>query len=446
MASLLYKIGIFSARRAWLVITAWVLILASTIGLNLAFAGKLSSNVSLAGTPSQLVIDDLRASFSEASRGSGQVVFHKSNGQAFTAAEEAKISAALQTVTTLAGVNGVQDPFTAQAKLDKSRADLADGKKKLAEAPAKLADAQQKLDDGKAKLADGQKKLDAGRVKLTSTYKTLAAQAKQLVDAIAQMTAGGAPAEQIAALEANLAQVRAGEAQIKAEQAKLAPAQKKFDDGLQKIVEGQKKIDDALAELCAREGVDCLRGSLADVLDRFVCAARPYAPDIVVRLTGDCPLADPALIDEIVTRFVASDLDYLSNCEPASYPDGLDVEVTRFAALETAWREAVLPSHREHVTPFIRRQPARFRVGNHVSDETDRSGMRWTVDEPEDFEFVKQVYERLYPKNPAFSTRDVLALLAAEPALMQINTRFERNEGSRKSLIADARFLAEKTP
>ena len=249
MASLLYKLGIFSARRAWLVITAWVLILASTIGLNLAFAGKLSSNVSLAGTPSQLVIDDLRASFSEASRGSGQVVFHKSNGQAFTAAEEAKISAALQTVTTLAGVNGVQDPFTAQAKLDKSRADLADGKKKLAEAPAKLADAQQKLDDGKAKLGDGQKKLDAGRVKLTSTYKTLAAQAKQLVDAIAQMTAGGAPAEQIAALEANLAQVRAGEAQIKAEQAKLAPAQKKIDDGLQKIVEGQKKIDDALAEL-----------------------------------------------------------------------------------------------------------------------------------------------------------------------------------------------------
>ena len=202
--------------------------------------------------------------------------------------------------------------------------------------------------------------------------------------------------------------------------------------------------DDALAELCAREGVDCFRGSLVDVLDRFLCAARPYAPDIVVRLTGDCPLADWALIDEIVARFVASDLDYLSNCAPPSYPDGLDVEVTRFAALETAWREAVLPSHREHVTPFIRRQPDCFRVGNHVSGETDRSGMRWTVDEPEDFEFVKQVYERLYPTNPAFSTRDVLALLAAEPALMQINARFERNEGSKKSLAADKQFL-EKT-
>jgi len=198
--------------------------------------------------------------------------------------------------------------------------------------------------------------------------------------------------------------------------------------------------DDALAELCAHEGVDCFRGSLGDVLDRFIHAARPFSPEIVVRLTGDCPLADPALIDEIVTRFVAGDLDYLSNCEPPSYPDGLDVEVTRFAALETAWREAVLPSHREHVTPFIRRQPVRFRVGNHVSD-LDRSGLRWTVDEAEDFEFVKQVYERLYPINPAFTTRDVLALLAAEPTLMQINARFQRNEGSKKSQAADQQFL-----
>jgi spore coat polysaccharide biosynthesis protein SpsF (cytidylyltransferase family) len=203
--------------------------------------------------------------------------------------------------------------------------------------------------------------------------------------------------------------------------------------------------DDALAELCTRAGVSCFRGSLPDVLDRFVNAALPYAPDVVVRLTGDCPLADPTLIDEIVTRFVASDLDYLSNCEPATYPDGLDVEVTRFAALEAAGREAVLPSHREHVLPFIKRQPERFRVGNHVSSEIDRSRMRWTVDEPEDFEFVKQVYERLYPTNPLFTTQDVLALVAAEPALAQINARYQRNEGSKKSLIADAQFLAEKS-
>ena len=202
--------------------------------------------------------------------------------------------------------------------------------------------------------------------------------------------------------------------------------------------------DDALAELCAREGVKVFRGSLSDVLDRFVQAAMPYTPEVVVRLTGDCPLADPQLIDTVVAKFLASDLDYLSNCDPASFPDGLDVEVVKFTALQLAHREAVLPSHREHVTPFIRRQPNRFRVGNHLS-ALDRSGMRWTVDEPEDFEFVRQIYERLYPSNPAFSTQDILGLLEKEPQLQQINRRFERNEGSKKSMAADAQYLAKNT-
>ncbi len=201
--------------------------------------------------------------------------------------------------------------------------------------------------------------------------------------------------------------------------------------------------DDALFDLCRDAGVDCFRGSLNDVLDRFFQAALPYAPDVVVRLTGDCPLADPSLIDEIVGRFLASDLDYLSNCAPPTYPDGLDVEVTRFACLKSAWTEAILPSQREHVTPFIRKQPDRFRVGNHVRSE-DLSSLRWTVDEPEDFEFVRLVYERLYPGKPDFTTDDVLALLRESPELKQFNARFQRNEGTRKSLLADAAFLAEK--
>lgn len=210
------------------------------------------------------------------------------------------------------------------------------------------------------------------------------------------------------------------------------------------VATSTEAADAPLAEMCAREGVACFRGDLNDVLDRFVAAARPYSPDIVVRLTGDCPLADPSLIDEIVTAFAASELDYLSNCEPATYPDGLDVEVLRFSSLETAWREAVLPSHREHVTPFVRRQPQRFKVGNKEAGQ-DRSGMRWTVDEPQDFEFVSKVYERLYPANPAFTTADVFELLAREPELAGINGRFERNEGSKKSLSADIHFLAEKS-
>jgi spore coat polysaccharide biosynthesis protein SpsF (cytidylyltransferase family) len=201
--------------------------------------------------------------------------------------------------------------------------------------------------------------------------------------------------------------------------------------------------DDRLAALCRDAGIDCFRGSLDDVLDRFVEAARPYSPDAVVRLTGDCPLADPILIDQIVGRFLDSELDYLSNSEPPTYPDGLDVEVVRFACLQAARCEAVLPSQREHVTPFIRRQPDRFRVANHVREQ-DLSYLRWTVDEPEDFEFVRRVYEHLYPVDPDFSTDDVLSLLQRNPEIRHVNSRFQRNEGSKKSLIADAAFLAEK--
>lgn len=199
--------------------------------------------------------------------------------------------------------------------------------------------------------------------------------------------------------------------------------------------------DDPLAELCADLGLPVYRGSLDDVLSRFAGAAKPYAPDIILRLTGDCPLADPKLIDEIIDHFLASSFDYLSNCAPSTYPDGLDVEVFSYRALLEAQAEAVLPSHREHVTPFIRRQPERFRVGNYTA-AVDRSHLRWTVDEPEDFSFVKEVYECLYPKKPDFGSADILALLKAHPDLQRINAHFERNEGARKSLQADSAYLA----
>ena len=201
--------------------------------------------------------------------------------------------------------------------------------------------------------------------------------------------------------------------------------------------------DDVLAALCADLGLPVCRGSLDDVLSRFAGAAQPYAPDVVVRLTGDCPLADPQLIDEVIENFLSADYDYLSNCAPATYPDGLDVEVFSYRALLEAETEAVLPSHREHVTPFIRRQPERFRVGN-LAAEGDCSHLRWTVDEPEDFVFVSEIYERLYPQKPDFSSLDILALLKAHPELQNMNARFERNEGARKSLQADTEYFARK--
>ena len=197
--------------------------------------------------------------------------------------------------------------------------------------------------------------------------------------------------------------------------------------------------DDPLASECAARGIACSRGSLNDVLDRFIHSALPYQPETIVRLTGDCPLADPALIDEVIRYFHTGDYDYVSNCMPPTFPDGLDVEVMRFACLEQANREAVLPSEREHVTPYLHAHPERLRLGNYISP-VDRSGLRWTVDEPEDFEFVRFVYEKLYPMKPDFTTDDILNLLERYPDLRSINSMFERNEGLKKSLQADVEF------
>lgn len=200
--------------------------------------------------------------------------------------------------------------------------------------------------------------------------------------------------------------------------------------------------DHPLASECAARGIACFRGSLNDVLDRFIQSALPYQPETIVRLTGDCPLADPALIDKVIRYFHAGNHDYVSNCLPPTFPDGLDVEVMRFACLVQANREAVLPSEREHVTPFLHAHPERFRLGNYVSP-VDRSSLRWTVDEPEDFEFVRSVYEKLYPIKPDFTTDDILNLLERYPDLCSINSTFERNEGLKKSLQADAEVLVK---
>lgn len=203
------------------------------------------------------------------------------------------------------------------------------------------------------------------------------------------------------------------------------------------------RSDDALVEACVARDIPCARGSLDDVLDRFVKCALPYQPEIVVRLTGDCPLADPQLIDAMLQGFEDCGYDYLTNANPPTFPDGLDVEVMRFSCLMETHREAKLPSEREHVTPFLRAHPERFRLGNHAA-EVDRSGLRWTVDEEQDLAFVRSVYQRLYPEKPDFSTDDILGLLADNPQLQLLNSRFERNEGLKKSLQDDARFLARE--
>jgi spore coat polysaccharide biosynthesis protein SpsF (cytidylyltransferase family) len=194
--------------------------------------------------------------------------------------------------------------------------------------------------------------------------------------------------------------------------------------------------DDQLVAACQERNISVARGSVSDVLDRFVIAMGASRPDAIVRLTGDCPLADPDVIDAVVRFFGEGDLDYASNVDPPTFPDGLDVEVMKTAALLRAHREAKLLSEREHVTPYLRNHPELFKLGCYRG-ATDLSGLRWTVDEPADFDFVSLVYERLYPMRPDFRLPDILALLRAEPAIATINSNFERNEGLKKSLAMD---------
>lgn len=203
--------------------------------------------------------------------------------------------------------------------------------------------------------------------------------------------------------------------------------------------------DQQIVELGKRIGVDVFCGSLENVLDRFYQAAVMFKPSHIVRLTGDCPLIDAQVVDDMVRLYLEKKCDYGTNCTPPTYPDGLDAEVFTFQALKEAYEEAVLPSHLEHVTLFMESQPERFKAVNLAHDK-DISGLRWTVDEPEDFEFVKNVFERLYPSNTQFNMGDVLALLKARPELVELNQRFIRNEGLLKSQEKDKEFLVSYQP
>jgi spore coat polysaccharide biosynthesis protein SpsF (cytidylyltransferase family) len=200
--------------------------------------------------------------------------------------------------------------------------------------------------------------------------------------------------------------------------------------------------DEQISKLCQEIEVVSFRGSLDDVLERVYQAAKPYSPTYLVRLTGDCPLCDPELIDQVIKFHVDGNYDYSSNCLIPTYPDGLDVEICRFQCLEIAEKEATLPSHREHVTPFINQQPDRFKLGNYQHDQ-DLSYLRWTVDELADFELVRQIYTNLYPQNPSFNMRDILDWLYQHPEWQTHNNKYERNEGFTKSLLADQEFLVQ---
>jgi glutamate-1-semialdehyde 2,1-aminomutase/spore coat polysaccharide biosynthesis protein SpsF len=195
--------------------------------------------------------------------------------------------------------------------------------------------------------------------------------------------------------------------------------------------------DRYIAEAATIRNFKVFRGAETDVLDRYYRAAQSVDADIVVRITGDCPLIDPQVVDRVITSFLTEECDYASNTLVCTYPDGLDVEVFSFAALEVAWRDGRRLADREHVTPFIRTSP-QFRLHN-VESDLGRStrDLRWTVDEPRDLEFVRAIYERL-TGHDFFGWHEVLALLDAEPSVGNLNSGLIRNEGFYRSLAREA--------
>jgi glutamate-1-semialdehyde 2,1-aminomutase len=218
------------------------------------------------------------------------------------------------------------------------------------------------------------------------------------------------------------------------------------------LATAENKENNILSETVGNLGFGVFRGSEKDVLDRYYQAARRYSPEAVVRITGDCPIIDPQLVDEVIGLYQENNVDYANNIEPPTYPDGLDTEVFSFLALETAHEQTEKSFDREHVTPFIRTNGQFKRVN--YSNETDLSGERWTVDDPEDFEVMENIINHFAPSLD-FSWRDVLELKQSHPEYFEANQGIDRNEGAElstgqklwkraKKIIPDGNMLLSK--
>jgi len=205
------------------------------------------------------------------------------------------------------------------------------------------------------------------------------------------------------------------------------------------IATSSEPANDVIRAFGEKHAVAVFSGDENDVLDRYYQAARRFGADPVVRITADCPLIDPKVVSDLIALYRANDYDHagvLTGASPARpgqgrFPDGLDAEVIRFAALKRAWREASAPGDREHVTPYLWRQPEKFRLGV-LTAERDYGDMRWTVDNEEDFALIDKIFTALYPQKPDFAMADILAFLAEHPGLATINRQFINPEAHEK--------------
>ena len=198
--------------------------------------------------------------------------------------------------------------------------------------------------------------------------------------------------------------------------------------------------DDEIEKFADNNSVNVFRGSEKDVLDRYFQCAKKYSFSTIVRITSDCPLIDPQIVDKVIERFFSGNYDYATNTLIRTFPIGTDVEVFSFSALERTWKNAQLPSEREHVTPYLRNK-GNFKTIN-VENDTNISNLRLTVDRIEDFELIKEILNNI-SINP-IHLEDILELFSRKPELIEINKHINNNEGLDRSLKEDEEFIKKR--
>lgn len=212
------------------------------------------------------------------------------------------------------------------------------------------------------------------------------------------------------------------------------------------VATSENKENYAIREFCSQNNILCYSGSENDVLDRYYKAAKEFGvkqSDLIIRITADCPLIDPEIVDKVVQTHKKEKADYTSNTIKPTFPDGLDCEVINFSVLHEIWKNAKLKSEREHVTLYIKNNQEDFKISSYEND-IDLSSLRWTLDEEEDFKLIKNIYDKLYNDNNFFITSDILDLLEKEPELNKLNSKYQRNEGLLKSLAEEKNINLEK--
>ena len=182
------------------------------------------------------------------------------------------------------------------------------------------------------------------------------------------------------------------------------------------------KKDEAIVRFCKKNNLDFYKGNEENVLDRYYQTAKIFKAETILRITADCPLIDPKVLDGIIKFYIArkDKIDYVSNTLKRTYPHGLDAEIFSFKVLERIWQEAKEPYQKEHVTPYIYEHPEKFCIGN-IKNHKNYSYLRWTVDTEKDLKFVREIYKRLYKNNRIFCMQEILNLLKKEPQLLKIN-------------------------